>query len=127
MKVLVYAPPEPIQTPPEESLALVPVAWKPREVSLLASSGVRAEDVPPVEPVELGCVAVDNVVAVTALVVPGFVTAVFVAVLVAVLPWLTEGWVVVTDTVEAVEGGLGLPHLPSGSRALSARLWTTLA
>lgn len=126
VKELVYAPPEPIQTPPEESLALVPVAWKPREVSFLASSDVRPEDVPPVEPVELGCEAVAVLVAVFAVFVAVFVVAVVVAKVVAVLLWLVDGWFVVTDTVEAVEGGLGLPHPYPGSRAASARLWTIL-
>lgn len=115
MKELVYGPPEPIQTPPEESLALVPVAWKPREVSLLASSDVRLEDVPPLVLVELGCEAVAVLV-----------VAVVVAKVVAVLLWMVDGWFVVIGTVEAVEGGLGLPHPYPGSRARSARSRTSL-
>lgn len=134
MKEEVYAPPEPIQTPPEESLALVPMAWNPRVVSLLASSGVRLEDMPPLVLVELGCEAVAVLVAVLAVFVAAFVIAVVIAVVVAVvvarvvaaLLWLVGGWFVVSDTVEGDEGGLGLPHPNAGSRARSARSWTSL-
>lgn len=95
-------------------MALMPVAWKPIEVSLEASADVRSEDDPP-DPVEVGWDPVAVFVAVSAV---GTVATVLCC-------WLEVTDVVeLVDGVEGVTGVLGLPRPPPGPRATGARRWT---